>query len=218
MLGSVFSLLVMFILSVYALRNFVDQEPRINAESGEALNSSSAIPDFAITLATLASKGKILEHIWPEFVWVNVSDGFTNQTKMKRFEGGVKFGQECNLSVGYDSRSDKGLGSSQWPVFCLTDSDQKLQGRFGDPLWRYLQVRLYRCNSSDWDGTLKSTPQLTKDLQGQWSGKCASPEEIDRFVKGLAANIWLRLENKGFQAERGERAIDAATRVQVTKT
>ena len=99
-------------------------------------------PDFAITLNTQTSEAKALEYVWPEFVWVNVSAGFTDYGKTKAFDDTVKLGEACGLDVGYDAESDS---EAHWPAFCVENSEQKLQGRFGDPLWRYLQLRLYRC-------------------------------------------------------------------------
>ena len=94
-----------------------------------------------MTLSTQTSEANVLEYVWPEFAWVNVSAGFTAISKTKAFEDTVKFGKDCSLDVGYDAESDN---EAHWPVFCLENSEQELQGRFGDPLWRYLQVRLYR--------------------------------------------------------------------------
>ena len=168
----------------------------LTTESSEALTASHTVPDLALTLSTQVGEAKLLEYIWPEFVWVNVSNGFTDQSKTKRFEQHIMSGADCKLKVGYDPTSDT---PTTWPVFCLTDSDQKLQARFGDPLWRYLQVRLYRCNSTDWDKSLQSTPQLTSGLQQKWSGKCASSEEIEGFIAGLSINIFFRLEREDFK-------------------
>ena len=70
---------------------------------------------------------------------------------------------------------------------------------------RPCQVRLYRCNSTDWDGTLKSNPRLGSALEKKWSGKCASPEDIDKFVAGLGVNVWFRLEAEDFKDKRGGR-------------
>jgi hypothetical protein len=103
----------------------------------QALNASHVVPDFAITLSTQTTEDKVLDYVWPEFVWVNVTDAFTRYDKAKRFEDSIKWGEDCHLDVGYDSKSDT---AAKWPVFCLENSPDKLQGRFGDPVYRYLQV------------------------------------------------------------------------------
>jgi hypothetical protein len=42
-------------------------------------------------------------------------------------------------------------------------------------------------------------------LEKKWSGKCASPEDIDKFVAGLGVNVWFRLEAEDFKDKRGGR-------------
>lgn len=116
----------------------------------------------------------------------------------------VKFGSDCDLEAGYIPNS-AGIdqGSATWPVFCVRNSKEKLQGRFGDPAWRYLQIRLHRCNATDvtnshMGGALTAPLQKAWNDNGKGNGTCASQDAIDA-MGSTGVNVWFRFPTEDWK-------------------
>lgn len=80
-------------------------------------------------------------------------------------------------------------GGAVWPVFCVKNSRRKLQGRFGNPRWAFLSVKLYRCGT----GTLP--PSLAAAWQEVSGGRCGNLSTSLPFVINdgtVGMNVWFK--------------------------
>ena len=156
--GSICTLVFLCLLGGTSFSRFLVQEPTITSELVQASlsNTSHWLPDLAMTISTAFSEEDMLDFVWPEFRWYEIRDGFTGGIQFSRTlmpESEVRFGQDgCSLAVGYERQSSgtettyTSDAGRKWPVFCVLNSTKKLQGRFGDPKWDYLNVDAARCD------------------------------------------------------------------------
>jgi hypothetical protein len=158
--GTCTSLLVLLLFTVQIMYTFSTQEPQINAVESESLGTAFDLPDIALTFNyPNMSEKELMSYAIPQFWWRYVGNGFVNRTNGKQLMNDeVLFGHEaCNLDAGYNVRNPSTVcdevsqsmqqtncedsGPATWPVFCIKRNGTfQLQGRFGDDIWRYLQV------------------------------------------------------------------------------
>jgi hypothetical protein len=190
--GTLVALVVLILFATQIISTFVSQQPTINEVSNESLGTEYDLPDVAITLSVPdTSERDLLRFAVPEFRWITVENGFTNRVNKEEMLQDVKFGDECNLQAGYQVGASGDSGSASWPVFCVpATSTLKLRGRFGDPSWSFLQIRLSKCNAA-------SSANMATRLKEHWNSagdpSCASPSEmLSKLGSEFGFNIWFK--------------------------
>ena len=207
---------VMFLsLSLMPVMRFVSLQPTISEVLYEPQTMVELeLPDIAVTVNIPNwSEGRLLDHVWPEFTMVNISNGFSNRADASA-PVDVGFGPgDCDWSGGYNKYENDILpdsGPAQWPVFCVrrnsTSGERNLlSGRFGDPTYSYLSVSLHRCGCSTCingsgtccDVSVNGTGGgggLSPRLADLWSGAC-SADGLSGWQFGpgkLSTNLWFR--------------------------
>jgi hypothetical protein len=147
-------------------------------------------------------ENRTLDYLWPVFRWESISDGFVKKTDVHTLlglEDGVHFGDDCGLNAA------QYLKYGRWPVFCFLNSElppekqRRLRGRdYGDPIWRYLDLRIVRCTnmSASEVEKEKALTNVSMPFPEPWSGNCAPYDDIDALVDyedGLPVNLWFKL-------------------------
>ena len=113
----------------------------------ESQGINGNMPDIAFTVSAsgwYGKEGKVLDFAWPSFGWVTIRDGFLerNDEFLPLGDDEVLTGTDCPLIAGYNRTAGGGAdsGRAPWPVWCILGSDRKLQGRFGDKVWSFLDL------------------------------------------------------------------------------
>ena len=202
LMGSVVVVLAIALFACYAGDRFMNQEPSINEVSVESLSSEHLLPDIAFTLNIPdMEERELLHYMWPVFTWKELRDGMSNRSTDDESLEDVKFGSDCELQAGYGDNED-GAGSSSWPVFCLLGSSKKLRGRFGDPSWNYLNVKISQCQSTE--------TNLSSALYNEWkqlsNSTCANMSQLDQLFEqhgGFGINIWFRFRSEDWSESGG---------------
>jgi len=184
------------------------------------------IPDTALTIV-LPNKpeGEALKYVWPEFGWGEIRNGFTSRGG--NFTSGVepRYGVSgCGLDGGYEKDSSgQDSGSARWPVFCVSAADvetavakaranvtqaerqffdisTQLSGRFGDPRYTFLSIKLMRCGHTDPEIGL--TPGLKRLFDEEGGGECATQSELDVLGEDNAwqypVDVWFKFKRENW--------------------
>jgi hypothetical protein len=166
--------------------------PTVNQIEAEAKGVEHFLPDTAITInipnVTEEECNKMFKL---EFYWVSILDGMRNRRNhVAKIEDALA-GDPCGLQAGYNVSSlTDDRGSSSWPVFCVLNRKEKLRGRFGDPQYNYLQIKVNECSPGP-------------------NQICAPKEAREAWLKtGMGMNIWFRLQVPDFQGSRGLKQAD----------
>jgi hypothetical protein len=202
--GSLFAFVVLLFFCYASGTRWLEQEPNLNEVTQESLGVRLNLPDIAITVnvhhrhadGTYAGNidpADLLDFMIPEFTLNTTRHGFSNRSNTGRLLQDVKFGAEaCELSAGYQRDPDGSgplldSGSAEWPVFCILNSSAELRGRFGDPNYTQLTMRLARCGK----GTPTDGMQTAR--QGSVGLTCASDDEVDLMLgDAFGFNVWFR--------------------------
>ena len=198
--GSTAAYISLAFLIAMIVNRFESHEPTINEVIMESANPSLRVPDIAFTynldpddLSTfgISSSDDLLDYIWPQFRFKTYTDMFSVPTRKFLTESmyaadGVKLGGETG-SCGIEA-----VAGNTWPAFCLRGGDRELTGRFGDAVFAFLEIHLYRCNQTSEDNMRLNSPFDTR-----WSGRCASDANITAFLDtGTAFNVWFRFSRE----------------------
>ena len=191
------ALLILFIIS--ASSKFGRFEPTINEVNLEDEGVSLEMPDIAITFSVNDfHEGQLLDYVWPVFSWVEETNGFTNRDGSFELISDVSYGHgdsDCQLKAGY-RRNPNGTdgGPMIWPVFCLKNSKKRLKGRFGNDLWSFLSLRIYKCGCTKCNGLTEGLKKIWKE---KGSGSC---KVLDKTTIGdLPTNIWFRFPREDWK-------------------
>jgi hypothetical protein len=197
--GSLVWLALLILSATSTLSRWGRFEPAINEVNLEDEGVSLALPDIAITFSVNDfHEGELLDYVWPVFSWVNENNGFTNRDSSFELINGVSYGHsnsDCQLKAGY-RRNPNGSdeGPMTWPVFCLKNSKKQLKGRFGDDVWSFLSLRVYKCGCTKCSGL---TPALEEIWKDKGSGTCKVLNET--AFGDLPFNIWFRFPREDWK-------------------
>ena len=196
-LGWACSLFLLITFSVLSFSRFFANSPSLNELSVESRGAGLPVPDIALTVAAPnMAESELLRFFWPEFLWVDIRNGFSNRSDIVTvLNDKVRFGKDCPLVAGYDKKTDgRDGGPAVWPVFCLIDSRRVLEGRFGDPLWSFLSLSLHRCGCRE--PYCMGLPPVLNATWNKTKHTCASSTEVNATFTNVPLNVWFRFQRE----------------------
>ena len=213
-----------FVFAYTILDRWAQQAPLISETTTDAIDAGAPLPDTALTLVLPdMSEGEVLKYVWPVFLWTNITYGFERGGD-KRIDDRVLdplIGrEECELDTGYDKDGVMDYGKVVWPVFCIKDNNtlagnnSELKGRFGDPEWSFLGIKLMHCGASLPGIPNPLSPRLQR-LYDAAGGTCATQSEreqmnTDKFMGWQCPlNVWFRFQSEDWSKEQAEAAYES---------
>ena len=194
---SVCGTLAVFLVSLMLVYMVIDRyearEPSINQIVLESENPVLKVPDVALTYNLnsenaekygITDSSDLLDYFWPKLTWEIREDAFNSGPKSI-----LPMGAADGARLGGDACGLESVKGNAWPVVCLLDAPDayELQGRYGDPVYAVFVMKIFACNQSAADVVLDSP------FQEQWSGNCASDQNITSLVDSWTSfNLWFR--------------------------
>ena len=192
--GTVVAVIALIVFAISIGAEFLRAVPIVNQVASESLNTEYFLPDVAITLSMDIKEAQALQLFVPEFLWVTIYDGMRERRSAERILTSQS-GEICKLSAGYRRNVTHGdSGSTSWPVFCVLNSKDKLRGRFGDPHYNYLKIKISECNEN-----MSSLAAAKTESKRTCANKSQREAEL---AKGLGVNIWFRFKRQDWQETR----------------
>eukprot|EP01045_Picozoa_sp_COSAG04_P015231 COSAG04_NODE_1190_length_7830_cov_2.663433_9_plen_338_part_00 len=243
---SIFAFIITLVFWIQIWVQYWAQKPSINEFTTESIGGNGVvaeapIPDTALTLVLPdMPEDEMLKYVWPEFTWVDITNGFTNRSfafvPLEPRAGAVA----CGLDGGYQkSATGQDSGSATWPVFCVTHEEvaqavetamntpngtvpgspcpfcvwprhhgdaTNLSGRFGDPSYSHLSIRLKRCGEGN-----RLMPGLQR-LYDDVGGACATQSEVEALGVTNAwqypVNVWFKLHREDWTKHASDAAYE----------
>eukprot|EP00747_Dinoflagellata_sp_TGD_P141967 gnl/TRDRNA2_/TRDRNA2_176191_c0_seq2.p1 gnl/TRDRNA2_/TRDRNA2_176191_c0~~gnl/TRDRNA2_/TRDRNA2_176191_c0_seq2.p1 ORF type:complete len:483 (-),score=44.26 gnl/TRDRNA2_/TRDRNA2_176191_c0_seq2:262-1710(-) len=187
-LGTFFAIATLLFFGTTFFVRFASQEPTVNVATTEVFDKAFALPDFAISFSEELTEVEMLNYLHLRFRHFTIYNGFSTGGKSRVTEvrdiEALYFGEDCQMKFGYKA-------GSFWPVFCVLNSSDLLQGWYGDPVYQYVSLDVERCNISIPEN------KLPPRLASHWNGTCFSDEAmLQAFGSRLFFNVWFRFQRE----------------------
>lgn len=207
-LGTFSALAILVLLATLPIARFLAFDPDINEVFVDQESRAEHVPEIAITLSVPGwSEARILDHLWPELTMVTITDGMSNRSDAYQSLD-VSYGSTaCSWAGGYNKHENSTTpdgGPALWPVFCLRKAqidslNLSLGGRFGDPVYSLLSIRLQHCGQGS---------GLSPNLAAAWAthnpSQMCEPSKLSGWeFEHIGLNVWFRFPYEDWKTTLG---------------